>query len=161
MQEVWQGGTLCPWMCCQAFPIPGKLAAVDRRGRIVEGTIQKMATDGNPPLSLFSIDTTKAYTVVGRLADGSTLNFIVDTGAAVILIRNDVWRRLASNQELPPWQGPRLVGVDGSPVKSQGSVTVPITIGDTMFQTRVVVASSMSVEAILGLGEQSLCRGFW
>ena len=89
--------------------------------------------------------------MVGRLADCSTLNFIVDTGAAVTLIRNDVWRRLASNQELSPWQGPRLVGVDGSPVESQGSVTVPITIGDTTFQTRVVVASSMSVEAILGL----------
>ena len=79
------------------------------------------------------------------------LNFIVDTGAAVTLIINDVWRQLASNQELSPWQGPRLVGVDGSPVESQGSVTVPITIGDTTFQTRVVVASSISVEAILGL----------
>ena len=45
----------------------------------------------------------------------------------------------------------RLVGVDGVPIKVEGMVSVPITIGKVTLQHDFMVAEQITAEAILGL----------
>ena len=47
------------------------------------------------------------------IVKGSPVEFMLDTGAAVSLVRKDVWDRLggASRFGLSPWRGRHLVGV--------------------------------------------------
>ena len=56
------------------------------------------------------------------LVRGSPVQFMLDTGAAVSLVRRDVWDRLggASLFGLSPWRGRHLVGVEGSTVPLYG-----------------------------------------
>ena len=44
----------------------------------------------------------------------------------------------------------RLVGVDGVPIKVEGIVSVPITIGKVILQHDFIVAEQITTEAILG-----------
>ena len=45
----------------------------------------------------------------------------------------------------------RLVGVDGVPIKVEGIVSAPITIGEVTLQHDFIVAEQITAEAILGL----------
>lgn len=45
----------------------------------------------------------------------------------------------------------RLVGVDGVPIKVEGTVSVPIIIGGVTLQHDFIVAEQITPEAILGL----------
>ena len=45
----------------------------------------------------------------------------------------------------------RLVGVDGVPIKIEGTVSVPITISGVTLQHNFIVAEQITAEAILGL----------
>ena len=44
----------------------------------------------------------------------------------------------------------RLVGVDGVPIKVEGIVSVPITIGEVILQHDFIVSEQITTEAILG-----------
>ena len=87
------------------------------------------------------------------------VTFVLDTGAAVSLIREDVWVRSsrAGNVRLPelqPWGGKRLVGVDGSPlsVRGFGKVQVFLDGRNTPAEVTLLVTNDLTVqEAILGL----------
>lgn len=45
----------------------------------------------------------------------------------------------------------RLVGVDGVPIKVEGTVSVHINIGGVTLQHNFIVAEQITAEAILGL----------
>ena len=56
------------------------------------------------------------YRVHGRI-HSIVAKFTIDTGAAVSLVRQDVWSRAAKNGgglQLVPWSGQTLVGVNGT-----------------------------------------------
>ena len=82
---------------------------------------------------------------------GVSASFLVDTGAAVTLIRDDIWQQtqIASNR-LEPWSG-RLLGVDGSLLQIHGRTEAELDLGGYLFTTDVVVTACISTEAILGL----------
>jgi len=83
---------------------------------------------------------------------GNRVLFLVDTGAAVSLINNEVWDHIKPSN--PPKLKPvnmKLVGVDGSPMQVQGSVVVDLRISDQVFQQEVIIANSLTSEGILGI----------
>ena len=84
--------------------------------------------------------------------DGTTTAFILDTGAAVTLLRRDLRDRGKQPQStLEPWSGPKLVGANGTPIRVLGTATVNLTMAHKTFPTQVVVAEPLTAEAIMGL----------
>lgn len=82
------------------------------------------------------------------------IQLMLDTGAAVSLVRRDVWDRLggAGTFGLAPWTGRHLVGVEGSTVPVHGATTLEIQLADKVVRVDFVVVHSLRVESILGPG---------
>ena len=79
--------------------------------------------------------------IVSGSTNGVPTTFILDTGAAVTLLRKDVWDKLQMNDtSLEAWDGNPLVGVSGKPLEIWGSAKVKVEIAGEVFNTRVVVA---------------------
>ena len=55
---------------------------------------------------------------------------MLDTGAAVSLLRADVWNKIVPvvNTTLQEWNGCQLVGAEGSAIKLLGIVSITITL---------------------------------
>ena len=84
--------------------------------------------------------------------DGTPTAFILDTGAAVTLLRRDLWDRgKQPPSTLEPWSGPKLVGANGTPIRVIGTATVNLTMAHKTFPIQVVVAEPLTAEAIMGL----------
>lgn len=80
------------------------------------------------------------------------MSFLVDTGAGVSLLSKDVWDRLnRSEGTLKPVVTQQIVGVDGIPIRIEGSASVPVAIGKATFNHEFIVANEITAEAILGL----------
>ena len=63
-----------------------------------------------------------------------------------------MWDKLPQGGKLlTPWDGTPLVGVAGNPLEVWGSVTVEVEIAGETFCTRMLVASALTAEAILGV----------
>ena len=65
-----------------------------------------------------------SYRLRGVILSGP-VDFVLDTGAAVSLIREDVWSRISKLEDahvhqLQEWKGKRLVGVNGSALSVKG-----------------------------------------
>ena len=89
--------------------------------------------------------------VVSGTVDGIATTFLVDTGAAVSLLRKDIWDKLLrDSSSLTPWTGSPLVGVAGNPLEVWGSAVVDIAMAGEVFRSTIVVTSAMTTEAILG-----------
>ena len=58
-------------------------------------------------------------------------SFLIDTGAAVSLIRDTTWKRCKppGSSSLEPWTYQNLSGVEGSPLQVIGSAEAQIEIG--------------------------------
>ena len=97
------------------------------------------------------VPVSRSYTVSGH-TNGIPTTFILDTGAAITLLRKDLWDKLPpSKKQLEPWEGRPLVGVAGTSLDVCGSAVVEIIIAGESFRNTVVVASALTAEAILGL----------
>ena len=81
-----------------------------------------MAHNNNDTISTISKG---GYRVEGKVGE-VPISFLLDTGAAVTLLRKDTWERVSAGNQLrlSPWEGERLVGVDGSPLQVFGQVKV-------------------------------------
>ena len=90
-----------------------------------------------------------AHQVKGVINQTPT-RFVLDTGAAVTLIRHDHWNQ-QNTSKLKSWDGANLINANGSPITVHGIVTVVITFVDMDFPTQVVVADGLTAKAILGL----------
>ena len=56
-----------------------------------------------------------------------------------------------TEDKLKPVVTQRIVGVDGIPIKIEGSISVPVVIGKATFDHDFIVANEITAEAILGL----------
>ena len=84
--------------------------------------------------------------------DGTPTAFILDTGAAVTLLHQDLWDRGKRPQStLEPWNGPKLVGANGTPMRVHGTAMVNLTLAHKIFPTQVVVTESLAAGAIMKL----------
>jgi len=77
---------------------------------------------------------------------------LLDTGAAVTLLHQDVWTRIAAESpDLKPWSGASLVSAGGTPLIIHGCACATLGLGGKEFQTEFVVVSPLTSEAILGI----------
>ena len=77
------------------------------------------------------------------------MSFLIDIGAGVSLPSKEVLGRLNQTEEmLRPVVSQRIVGVDGIPNKIEGSVPVPVTIGNATFNHDFIVANEITAEAM-------------
>ena len=92
-----------------------------------------------------------AYHVIG-IVSNVPVRFMVDTGAAVSLIREDVRAQLTpmGDIKLETWNK-NLVGVEGSPLSVLGATTLDVTLAGTVVSGDFLVAKALSAEAIMGL----------
>ena len=85
--------------------------------------------------------------------NGVDVSFLLDTGAAVTLLRKDTWDQANFDNKLTllPYSTVQLVGVDGSPLTVHGRATVKLYLEGVSTTTDIVVVSPLTTEAILGL----------
>ena len=95
--------------------------------RATEGDQLQFQNQGRFTTSLLAVNPVCAYHVVGSIR-GVDVCFMLDTGAAVSLLRKDVWDNVGSEHRLSPWTGPRLVGVEGTPLEVHGVATLEISL---------------------------------
>lgn len=71
---------------------------------------------------------------------------LIDTGAAVTLVRLDVWEHMAARKPLPlePCPSLRLLGIGGESLTVYGSVSVTLQLGSHSFTVDAVVANSLT-----------------
>ena len=80
------------------------------------------------------------------------LQLMVDSGAAVSLLRKDQWVRLVGpTAKMEQWNGGKLVGVNGSPVEVEGVVTMEIVIGGHNFCADFIVVGALKVQSLIAL----------
>ena len=106
-------------------------------------------TQTKTPIALLPVS--HSYRVNGQV-NGVKASFVVDTGAAITLLDKKLWDKVnTAGQVLSPWTGPPLVGVEGTRLETWGTATTEITLAGEMFQFPVLVASSLTADAILGM----------
>ena len=68
------------------------------------------------------------------------------------LLQRGIWDQIKQSEAvLEPWNGQRLVGVEGTPLQVCGTVQVELRLGEETFQPRVVVVDGLTADVILGL----------
>lgn len=88
--------------------------------------------------------------IPGHLFD-IPVNFLVDTGADVTVVRRDVWDE-CSGGTLEPWEGAvQLRNASGKPLQVCGTGKAQITLGGKLFLHPVVIVDGLAMEALLGL----------
>ena len=99
-----------------------------------------------------TVTPTGGYRLSGSVSSVD-ISLLLDTGAAVTLLRKDTWLQVAAKnpQDLRPWSAMKLVSAGGTPLTVHGCVSVELKLGTERFVTEVVVASPLTSEAILGL----------
>ena len=85
--------------------------------------------------------------------NGIEMSLLLDTGAAVALLREEAWSRVIAKepQDLRPWSTVTLVSAGGTPLTIHGSACVELELEGKKFMTEIVVVSPLTSEAILGL----------
>ena len=88
------------------------------------------------------------------------VSFLVDMGVEVSLLNKEMWDKLRQAEDmLNPVVTQQIVGVNGMPIRIEGSVSVPVTIGKATFNHGFIVATEITAETILGLDfwSQKMC----
>jgi hypothetical protein len=107
-----------------------------QRGYYSRDCPSKSAKDSNGHHSVMQINPVGGFKLRGKI-NGVPADFLVDTGAAVTLVRDDLWKQAGlSLQSLIPWGGCRLLGVDGSPLKIHGQAKTNLEFHERVFYRR-------------------------
>ena len=125
----------------------GKLLTPGARSQVPEGEPNK----AHSCVCVSPVALTRGYRLLGAV-NGVQMSLLLDTGAAVTLLREDTWARITaeSPQELRPWSTLKLVSAGGTPLTIHGSARVELDLEGEKFTT-IVVVSPLTSEAILGL----------
>ena len=126
----------------------GKLKTLVGHGQ-ADGGDKNMAS--NPSIIAISHNIPTGGYRIEAIVNGIETSLLLDTGAAVSLIREDTWLRGKDNKsgKLQPWTQHKLVSFDGSPLHIHGYTTATVELGGAELQVGMVV--SLTTEAILGL----------
>ena len=96
-----------------------------------------------------AVNPTLSYYVTTHV-QGVPLCLMVDTGAAISLLRKDKWQLLgvAGKYKLEKWTGGQLVGVEGSPVPVYGATCVKVQMGELCVNIDFLV---IDMELLIGI----------
>ena len=90
-----------------------------------------------------------------RSINGVSLSLLLDTGAAVTLLRKDTWERVtngtSNHRKLTPCTALELVSADGTPLQTHGSTLLTLELAGNAVPVECVVVSALTSEGILGL----------
>jgi len=91
------------------------------------------------------VDSTGGYHVAGSV-DGVQVSLLLDTGAAVTLLREDTWSQVTTKnpQSLRPWSALTLVSAGGTTLTVRGCASVELELGGEKFMVEIVVVSSLT-----------------
>ena len=135
------------WNCQQ----PGHIARFCRQGvpQSSEGSSKARNVTTVSPIS--PTDSYRLQVVLG----GIKISLLLDTGAAVTLIRKDTWDQITSSSHSPPLLMPcpalELVNADGSPLETHGKASLLLELEGNSLPIDVIVVNSLTSEGILGL----------
>ena len=77
---------------------------------------------------------------------------LLDTGSAVTLLRLDIWNQCKNDSNtLDQWSGPKLVGVNGTPLQVMGHCKINISLSHVSVIHPILVVDSLLAQGILGL----------
>ena len=128
----------------------GKLVAPCMQSRVQEG--RKERTQKPIDLTISAVTQTGGFHLEG-LMSGQAISFLVDTEAAVTLIRKDTWDQVTQGQkvDLEPYGEQKLVSVDGTPLQVYRHASMDLLLNGNKYEVGIVVVSPLTTEAILGL----------
>ena len=108
-------------------------------------------TSAGDTIPAVSAHVTTDHSLQGTIT-GIPAGFLVDTGAAASILSKQVWDKVSKQQEasLEVVSGRNLIGVEGSPLKILGAVHLQVIFERQQFNVCVLVADSLTTEAILG-----------
>ena len=122
--------------------------ATTERGKLDSSNTEDQVSEGKK----FTVQTPIYFSLVTggyRLpssVNGTNLNLLLDTGAAVTLLREDVWRQIAPQPpKLESWDGAALVSAGGMPLSVYGCVSVNLGLEGKQFKTKMVVVSPLNL----------------
>ena len=99
----------------------------------------------------FSINNVSSYLLSRSIYNGP-VSFLIDMEAGVSFLSKSVWDKIKPGKDrFNSMVTHRLVRADGVPIKVEGIVSAPITIGKVTLQHDFIVAEQITAEAILGL----------
>ena len=97
------------------------------------------------------ISSTVAYKI-STLINNLPVSFVLDTGAAVTILHRETWEKIKMpKSQLTTWTGQNLIGVEGTPLQVLGCSEIPVEIEGKTFSMKVIVVSSLTAEAIMGM----------
>ena len=145
-----------PWTYCPKLP---GLRSCKAAGKPQPSGIRSPSPEG--PLAahcskvkLYSISPVGGYKLPCRIG-GVDLEFLLDTGVAVTLLRKEAWEKIANNFHKTPGLRPNprlaLVGADGSSLKTHGMVSLTMWLKEREIAVDVAIVSPLTTEGILGL----------
>jgi len=102
-------------------------------------------------IDLLTVNPTAVCHIKG-FANLYTVNFMIDTGAAVSLLNSRIWDEVKRlSDELIQWSSPRFSGLGGMPINVYGMTKLNVGFEDQQFDMDVVIADLEENEAIVGL----------
>ena len=124
-------------------------------GKLVTLGAKDLVSEGDPRqasnISILPVNPVPAYNVKGYV-NNLSIQIVLDTGAAVTLLKKDIWDKLHfTSADLEQWTRQPLVGVEGTPLNVHGTMELELKMGEEIFQTKVIVADGLTAELILGL----------
>ena len=131
--------------------LPTESGKLDPSGAVVpppEGRSQEVQNPHGVILTS-PISPTRGFRLAGSV-NGAAVSFLLDTGAAVTLLRLDTWERVMGREHvtLEPWQSATLLSAGGTPLTVHGRAHITLGLGTGNFEVEVLVASPLTSPAI-------------
>ena len=120
-------------------------------GRTLQDNIDTAKPDPADNNVVYSVNPTASYSIQGHI-QGTPAIFLVDTGSVISIVKSALWTQSDPQcQQLTPYTGCRLVGVEGTPLSVRGKTTAEVSFGSERFQVPVIVVDQLSADVIFGL----------
>ena len=103
----------------------------------------------NDIIDLFAVNPHVTFNI-NAVIQSYTMNIMLDSGTAVLLISNDSWIKIKGTSTLTPWTNPGLVGVRGTPLRVSGIAKLCLELDGQQYHVEMVV-TDLRTEGILGL----------
>src|SRR5713101_1296145 len=107
-----------------------------------------MGQTAEPPIHIDPIQTLSIDSTVEIEIDGIKEKALIDTGAQICVIGEDLANRLG--KEIKPWIGKSMIATDGKQLKIRGQCSCKIKIEETEYNVNFVIVEKCTPQLIVG-----------